>query len=121
MPLAMRPKRIFFGFIPEDLDLGTNERDFSNVKWGCIDCETGGQSKEGCAVEVFSSGRLGILKGGLLFLHDVRPKLTPESVADIAHDIVASDVSSKRTWGSKVLKLTAIGIHTLFEFCELIF
>ena len=111
----MRPKKIFFGFIPENLDLGTDEKDYSNVKWTCIDGETCAQSKEGCTVEVYSTGKLGMLKGGLLFLHDVRPKLTPESVADIALDIVSVDVSNKRTWGSKVLKLTAIGTHFLFE------
>lgn len=115
MPIAMRPDKLIFGFIPEDLDLGVHEKDYSNVQWECIDGATGAQSKESCNVQVFSSGRLGMLKGGLLYLHDIRPKLTSDSLADIALHMVSGDVTSKRTGGPKVLKLAAIGAHYLFE------
>ena len=97
MPEDIKPtSRLYLSNIHEDQDLGTNEKDFSNVEWACLDMKTDKMLDE-IDVQVFANGRLGGLTGGLMHLADLRSALTSEDVNGLAIASARSSLDNKRT------------------------
>ena len=97
MPEDIRPtSHLFIANILEGEDLGKNEKDFSNVEWGCVDMKTDQVVKD-IDVQVFATGRLGGLTGGLMHLADLRSALTSEDVTGLALAAERSHLDRKRT------------------------
>lgn len=90
-------ERLYFGLIPEEEDLGPNEKSFINVSWGCVDPKTNQNISEEFHVAVFATGRLGGLRGGLMHLSDLRSTLSQEDITGLAVEATQSQLKEKRT------------------------
>ena len=99
MPIKHMPESPIPIFkVPVDESLGKDEKDFSNVTISAITAE--GQVVAGPEVFFVPGGKLGTLKGGLLFLNDFRAPLSKDDVANMALECTKQRLSSKRKgWG----------------------
>lgn len=106
-------KRIYVFTVPTDRPLGSDEKDFSAVEVS-IFLPNGEQSSDKVNVDIFATGRLGSLSGGLLHLADARPVLQKEEVHALALESVDQRLSSKRTGtvvqrGTQICAFRALG------------
>lgn len=82
--------------IPGEDALGENEADFSNVTAAAFGLD-GNVVEEEAKVFYVAKGRLGSLKGGLLFMEDLRKSLSQEDVANLAVESTRERLAQKRT------------------------
>ena len=81
--------------IPADKQLGETDDDFSNVRVSSFTPE-GEMIKENVETFIVPNGKLGSLKGGLLFLDDFRAPLAKEEVSGLAIEYAQSILSRRR-------------------------
>ena len=84
VPMTILPPEKFFVItIPSEKPLGLNEKDFSNVSVSLAN-HSGQQLEDTVKVFFVAGGKLGGLKGGLLFLGDFCAPLSREDIAGLA-------------------------------------
>lgn len=81
--------------IPWEDSLGVNEADFSNVTAEVFGLD-GNVLEEEAKVLYVAKGKLGSLKGGLLFLEDLRRPLSHQDVSELAVESVRERLERKR-------------------------
>ena len=69
--------------VPEGGPLGTEDDEFSNVKFTVVSVATGEPCGKTINVEFFSDGKLGALSGGLLRMEDFRKAKSREDVSQM--------------------------------------
>jgi len=101
-PVSLSPSEHYFYLeIPRDTPLGTGEKDFSNVTFGAYDMD-GKLLDPPPEVYIVPHGRLGVLKGGLYNISDIRDPLTKADVAELAVETTRSHLDRKRIGLSKI-------------------
>ena len=120
--MSLSPSEHYFYLeIPRDTPLGTGEKDFSNVTFGAYDMD-GKLLDPPPEVYIVPHGRLGVLKGGLYNISDIRDPLTKADVAELAVETTRSHLDRKRTGLSKIpswleptLSSSTILLHVIFQ------
>ena len=82
--------------LPVDLPMGENEKDFSRVQVALHDSD-GKILDQSHKVEIFATGKLGGLTGGLLHTSDFRKVKSREEVQILAVEHVDEKLEKKRT------------------------
>jgi len=95
MSIKMEPCLYFFS-IAAGVPLGEDEHDFSNVSVSCFDSKTG-QLIDDFRVSIFSTGKLGALRGGLRNIEDTRKVLEKTDIVALAQEDTAEKLAAKRT------------------------
>lgn len=98
-PMALSSKHIFILRVPVHSHLGKHDRDFSNLQFHAADPE-GSPLDWKPQIYVVPSGKLGILKGGLLHLSDVRSILGKDDIISLAVKTTEDKLQKKRTGSS---------------------
>lgn len=97
IPIQLLPKTkmLFVVKLPFDEPLGKSDRDFSNVSTSRVNLD--GEILGEPTVAIFATGKLGILKGGLLHVSDVRKILSKEDICESAMVSAQEELMKKRT------------------------
>lgn len=95
MNCPLNPK-IFEFEISETEALGLNEKDFSNVKVRLFKPD-GTESSDDPNIMYIATGKLGMLRGGLLNVKDHRPIMSKEDIVAMADSAMEEKLLKKRT------------------------
>lgn len=99
--------------IPKDEAIGVNEKDFSNVSVEVFKPD-GTPSDEPPKPEFFTTGKLGVLSGGLLNVKDQRKPMSKEDVQAMAVFEVKEKLENKRTEQSSAVLCLFDHFHPSF-------
>ena len=96
MPDGLRTEKLYVFTIPVETSLGVDELDYSCV--GVEEFEYESLTICACAGQIFyvSTGKLGVLIGGMVHVPDVRTTLTSEQIVEVRLSALHAILGKKR-------------------------
>ena len=88
-------EHLFVLRVPATGPLGPDDADFSHVQESLVS-RTGDVCEEVPAVGYFAYGKLGVLRGGLLYTPDTRKRLTRDDISTLQKDAANAAFESRR-------------------------